>query len=159
MKRILFVLLAGALAGCDLASNPMAPSAVDVDGGVPQVAGTYSGELELRIPDAPGGGQRGHATLTVTVVQDGDQVSLTGTLKWPGDPATLVWDGVRGTIDRAGVLRGRPPENYDDPDCGRVRYGERELQFVGRALHYSATARSDRCGRFFIEALLPRLGG
>ena len=144
------VLLAAVLAGCE---SPPAPSTVD---GVPQVAGTYSGELELRVPDAPGGPQRGFADFEVVARQDARLVTLTATLTWPGDPPNQVWDGVDGTIDEDGVFHAPPPNDYDDPDCGRVRYGRRLLQFRGDTFIYESDAQTARCGLMTIDATLHR---
>ena len=155
-RRLLLSLALIAGAACELPAGPS--DLPTTSSGVPDVAGTYSGTLTLTITGAPGHPpMRGPSTLVVTVTQVGHEVTLTGTQAWPGESPILVWDGVRGTIDAIGIFSGPALRDSTDPECGRVRYRSRRLQFSVGILSYSLVAETDRCGRFEYRATLTRL--
>ena len=122
------------------------------------VAGTYRGELTLTVTDAPGyDPMRGTADMTVTAIQTGRQVQIHGTITWPGEEPTVIWDGVMGTVDDNGVWHGAERENDYDADCGEVRYGDRRIAFGRGTFSFRLQADTELCGRFQYRASLERL--
>ena len=144
-------------AGCN---SPTAPTTTGVDT-VPQVAGIYTGPITITVTGAPGEPPiRGTAAMTITVTQVGREVTLTGTLTAPGEPPTALWDDdkpLTGTVDDNGVFHGSNPEDYNNPDCGRVMYDHWRLTFGYGTLALDASAVTADCGRFEFDADLNRL--
>ena len=152
-RDVLALALCLVLVGC--VDSPIAPTGT---AGFPDVAGTYSGTLTLTITGAPGHPpMRGTSTLVVTATQSGREVTLSGTQAWPGESPQLLWDGVRGTVDAIGIFTGPEARDTTDPECGRVRYRSRRIQFSVGILSYSLVADTDQCGRFEYRATLTRL--
>ena len=152
---VLALCLCLALVGCE--GSPTAPTGFS-GSDVPNVAGTYSGTITLTITGAPGHPpMRGPSRLIVTVTQSGKEVTLTGTQAWPGESPTLIWDGVRGTIDAVGIFTGPDLRDSTDLECGRVQYRSRRLQFSVGILIFSMVADTSRCGRFEYRGTLTRL--
>ena len=116
------------MVGC--VDSPTAPTGLG-GGAVPDVAGTYSGTITLTITGSRRP-MRGTSTLVVTVAQSGNEVTLSGTQRWPGESPILIWDGVRGTIDSLGIFSGPALRDSTDPECGRVRYRSRRLAVLRR---------------------------
>ena len=81
----------------------------------------------------------------------------TGIVSSPDEEPETIWDRVSGTIDSDGTFHGPPvARDYDDPDCGRVRYDDQRIVFSAARLDYSLTAQTSDCGRFEFEAELIR---
>ena len=137
------------VAGCE---SPTAPTTLDL-------AGTYRGVLTLKITDAPREPpMREDADMAITVTQTGSSVTLSGTIQWPGEPVEDVFQRLTGTVDEDGVFHGDDPEDFDDPICGRVRYGRRVIVFYADAsMEYVQDAETGECGRFDFQAFLRRL--
>ncbi len=150
--RAAILIVALLCVGCD---SPTSPTRV-IPNAIPQVAGTYRGNLVLTVTEAPGyDPMRGTARMTATAVQDGWTVTLTGSSAWPGRDPTIVWNAVEGTIDEDGVWTG-PPRNTGvvDAECGRVDYGQRFVQLRDDRLRFRLHAETEDCGRFDWDATL-----
>ena len=155
MTRLIAIALSLIMIGC--VENPAGPTGLS-DSGFPDISGTYSGIITLTITGAPGHPpMRGPSTLVVTVTQSGNEVTLSATHAWPGESQRQIWNGVRGTIDAIGIFTGPTRKDSTDPDCGRVRYRRRFMQFSVGTLSYRLEADTGLCGLFEYSGTLTRL--
>ena len=137
--------------------------------GIPQVTGIYDGPLTVNVTEIPDdllatdcrvvdGRCRLAGDLEIRAEQDGETVTLRGTVTMEGDQPSPLWeDGLTGTIDHRGVLDCPMPKDYTDDVCGRVRFQSQRIVFGWGILSYRRVARTDHCGQFDFEAELDRL--
>ena len=141
-------------AGCDLPTSPTH----EIQNAIPQVAGTYNGELTMTVTDAPGEPpMRGTADMEAIVRQREWRVTLDGTITWPGELPTVIWNDVDGTIDRRGrVTPDREMQSKTLAECGHARFSNERLVILDGVLSYRLNADTDMCGRFDFRATLWR---
>ena len=137
----------GALIAAACSDSPTAPSPY------PQVAGTYSGELSLRgegISEILG-------TLTATVVQVGNQLTITARMTGLVN-RTVTSRGTIGLNGGFGFIAGRdggPPFRF--PDCGTIQPTELIIAFApDLLLVYIERATSQFCGNLEVAGGLTR---
>ena len=134
------VLAALALTACDMT-------------GVPQVEGTYRGTLVWRL-----GGSEIMGTSTLTVVQSGDQVTVSGS--WTVLGLTVDLPAFTGTINRTGNVTGQQSgltaAPYSTPECGLFTPVSGDLTFNGRTARLSGITNTERCGVMQITATMTR---
>ena len=135
----------------------VAVSACDMTG-VPQVAGTYTGPLSIVLIDA---GISGTASMTLTVVQSGSMVTVSGSMSAEG--ITVGIPAMRGVIDAtgtfeptslAGVAAGSLDQRY--AVCGTATGGYLTITFSGRTAQWSMAGGTTGCGTITYTATLRR---
>ena len=142
-------ILALVSAGCgDDAGSPTAPTAPQF----PQVAGTYTGPLTVRVT---GDSLQGSARFNVA--QAGAQLTITGSVTFLGETAQLP--AITGTINATGFFTptgGGVAGAVNDPDCGRITTTSATITFSGRTMRLVETASTQFCGNFEISGTLSR---
>ena len=125
--------------------------------GVPSVAGTYTGDQTISIPEL---GLTGTGQMTMTVVQDGETLTITGSQTWDGVTTGLT--ALTGTVSKTGVFTAEESGVVDaeaalsNTICGRLRPISASLTFVQRRIEYEVTVQSTLCGRISLYASLTR---
>ena len=154
IRRSLFSLTAAALLALVLAAcEDMAPTV----SGVPNVAGTYTGDVTVSMPEL---NITGTGQMTMTVVQDGETVTITGSQTWDGVTTGLT--ALTGTVSKTGVFAAEESGVIDAEAAlsntirGRLRPISASLTFVQRRIEYEVTVRSTLCGLIGIHASLTR---
>ena len=126
----------GAVVAVACSDSPTAPSPY------PQVAGTYSGEVSLRgegISEILG-------TLTATVVQVGNQLTITARMTGLVN-RTVTSRGTIGLNGGFGFIAGRdggPPFRF--PDCGVIQPTALLIVFAPDFMVFFESATSQFCG-------------
>ena len=138
-----------ALAGCSATVSP--------GGGVPQVAGTYTGPLMVTVVDT---GTRVVGAMRLIVEQAGSELTISGSITLEGTTTNLT--AASGTINKTGHFMATR-SGVVDPDalntalCGSVRpVSGSSLTFSGREALFSAAVQTDRCGPISYDATLTR---
>ena len=134
-----------ALAGCDEMMT----------GGVPRVAGTYTGTLTFAALDY---GLSDSAPMQMSVEQSGSRVTATATWTYQGAMSGFA---LRGTIDETGFFTGDrrepvDPALLDTALCGRLQPVSASLTFSGRRAVFGMVIRGELCGLFTYDATLTR---
>ena len=125
--------------------------------GVPNVAGTYTGDQTISIPELS---LTGTGQMTMTVVQDGETVTITGSQTWDGVTTGLT--ALTGTVSKTGVFTAEESGVVDaeaalsNTICGRLRPISASLTFVQRRIQYEVTVQSTLCGLISLYASLTR---
>ena len=125
--------------------------------GVPSVAGTYTGDQTISIPEL---GLTGTGQMTMTVVQDGETLTITGSQTWDGVTTGLT--ALTGTVSKTGVFTAEESGVVDaeaalsNTICGRLRPISASLTFVQRRIEYEVTVQSTLCGLISLYASLTR---
>jgi hypothetical protein len=137
------VLAALALTACD-----------SMTGGVPQVAGTYTGPVVLRFPSL---GTEFEGSARLTAVQSGAEVTVHGSLTLLG--VTTEVTAFTGTINSTGfftVTENGVSGTASDPICGRYRPMGSSLTFSGREARLVENVGTDDCGNIHLSGTLTR---
>ena len=140
------LLALGALVAVACSDSPTAPSPY------PQVAGTYSADVDLDVE----GISETLGTLTATVVQVGNQVTITARMTGIINRTFTS----RGTIDLNWeylIIAGRdggPPFRF--PDCGMIQPTHLLIGFAPDLLVYLEIATSQSCGDLVVGTGLTR---
>ena len=138
-------------AACD-GDNPVAPSGPQY----PQVAGTYTGDLTMRLQSVPG--VEAPLPTTLIVVQSGAQVTISGHLDFTGQRVQIP--SVTGTVNETGFFTPAPgqggAQSWEDPDCGTVRGDQTTLTFRGNNADYFESSQTDFCGTLTVSGMLTR---
>ena len=146
-RRLLVVLLPVLLAaGCD--DFGFWPSSV------PQVAGTYNGTLTLTFPP---GSDTVTGSMSMVVVQDGERLTITGSMTLLGE--TVEIPPATGTLDRDGrftVTAGGFAGIMSDPTCGTVTTTNSTWSFSGSTMQIDESSTTDSCGNVDVAATLTR---
>ena len=148
MRRLALVLAITVLIGCG-ADSPTAPTSQ-----IPEVAGTYTGPLTLRVVTT-GDSLQGSARFDVA--QAGAQLTITGSITFLGETAQLP--AITGTINATGFFTptsGGVAGAVNDPDCGRITPASASITFSGRTMRLVETAFTDFCGNFELSGTLSR---
>ena len=136
MRRLALVLAITVLIGCG-ADSPTAPTSQ-----IPEVAGTYTGPLTLRVVTT-GDSLQGSARFDVA--QAGAQLTITGSITFLGETAQLP--AITGTINATGFFTptsGGVAGAVNDPDCGRITPASASITFSGERLSRISVATSKR---------------
>ena len=125
--------------------SPTAPSPT-----YPQVAGTYRGPVTLTVLGSP----VPVGTLAATVVQAGNQATITGRMTGEFNRTLPT---ITGTIGERGNFYivsggGSTGELVDHSTCGEIRPVSRILAFPLRDMAYAETWMSERCDLLLMEA-------
>ena len=137
------VLAALALTACD-----------NMTGGVPQVAGTYTGPLVFLFPDL---GIETESTARLTVVQAGAEVTVSGSLTIAG--TTIGVTAFTGMINSTGFFTTTDDGvsgTTSDATCGTYRPVSSSLTFSGREARLVESASTDYCGNIHLSGTLTR---
>ena len=144
--RISSVLIVVLLLGACGDSSPVAPSPPPL----PQVAGTYTGEITL--------GTRGlqvSVTGRMAVTQAGSQVTVAlGLTEVDGSTSTLP--SITGTLTAAGVLNIPTPAPEEDEDCGTFTGESLSTNFSGNSVRVDWIIGSTLCGNIEVRGTLAR---
>lgn len=146
---VVIVVLCSALVACGK-ETPTSPSTPQI----PQVAGTYNGQLTLT---ALATGERFIGSAQMVVRQAGSQLTVSGSMTILG--LTTQLSAVTGTINATGFFTltgGGFTGSVDAGECGRLRPLTASLTFSGRTANYVETAETDFCGTFQLTADLTR---
>ena len=132
----------------------LALTACDMTGGVPQVAGTYTGPVVLRFVSL---GTELEGSAQLTAVQSGAEVTVHGSVTFLGVTAEVA--AFTGTINSTGFFTAT--ENgvsgtSSDPTCGRYRPMRSSLTFSGREARLVENAGTDYCGNIHLSGTLTR---
>ena len=151
--RILLVAVClTAAPGCDWLDELTGPS-------VPNVAGTYTGPLTVEVT-AGALTVAAAGSMTLAVEQDGDQVTMSGSLTIEGDTETI--DAAPGTIDGAGLWTPADEASagfaVDDDGCGGTV--ESTFRFSDNSLAVEISSASPQptmeCPNIALSATLAR---
>ena len=119
----------------------------------PQVAGTYSGPVIGRAL----GVEANAGTMTATVAQSGNQVTINASV---AGPISRTLPTLTGTINETGLFTatagGGSRGPFNDPDCGQIQITSATLAFVGSTMTIVEDATSEFCGQISLEATLTR---
>lgn len=133
LQPIAVVLMAVVVAACDSLTGPS----------FPEVAGTYTGPLTVEATVVSQGVPEtitANGSMRVVVEQDGDQVTLSGSITILGDTESL--DTLSGTIDEAGVWTETGADAgafvLGDNECGYT--ANSAVRFSGGSLTIEATS-------------------
>ena len=149
--RILSLLVVAMLLVACGDSSPVSPSPT-----LPQVAGTYTGQVDNELQ----GFGSGQVSGRMMVTQSGSQVTVALTLTFPdgderGTPTT-------GTLTAAGVLNiplsAAPDVGEGDDDCGTLTPESIVTNFSGNSVRFDwiySTSLSE-CGNFELRGTLTR---
>ncbi len=123
---------------------------------LPQVAGTYSGDLiyeltlrDLRLTET--------ARARYNVVQSGSTLTISGTINLLGDVSDIA--AVTGEINATGFFSptaGGSLGSYRDPTCGQITTTSSSLTFSGDNLRIQQSAVTDACGDISVRGVLVR---
>ena len=122
-----------------------------IDPTFPNVAGTYTGPLDLTIA-----GLTVTLSARMTVVQSGAQLTITWSALFAGE--TVQLPAITGNINQTGFFTATSgfSSNIDDPNCGRITTTSSILTFSGNTARYVETATSSFCGNISISGTLTR---
>ena len=137
------VLAALALTACD-----------NMTGGVPQVAGTYTGPVVFRFPDL---GLEAAGRARLTVVQSGAEVTIGGSLTVAGTTADVT--SFTGMINSTGFFTATAhgvSGTVSDATCGTYRPVSSSLTFSGREVRLVENVNTDYCGNIQLSGTLTR---
>ncbi len=148
MKKLVVVALLGlGLAACGDGSDGVTGSSAST---VPQVAGSYSGILDLFFPEL---GTSMSCPGSTVITQSGSTITLTPFIAGGACDGMSVPVGFR-SIDSNGAV---PDEtgSFNEPTCGIYNYFA-SGSFSGRELLFSVTATSTTCWNMNITGVLSR---
>ena len=133
------------LAGCSAATSK---------GGIPQVAGNYSGKMTVSAPTLLA--SQVEFPMRMAVEQSGTRVTASGTLTIQGSESTFVWVG---TIDETGLFtpdEAQAPGALDTSLCGAVQVVTNRLAFTGNRAVLALIMNTAACGLIDYSASLAR---
>ena len=145
--RILSLLVVAMLVVACGDSSPVSPSPT-----LPQVAGTYTGEVDAVIQNL--GGIQIPGRMVVT--QSGSQVTVALTLTFEGDEEEIR---ATGTLTAAGVLNiplSAAPEVGGTNDCGAVTPESIVTNFSGNSVRFDWIYSTSSCSNFELRGTLTR---
>ncbi len=148
--RILLGVVSAVLITACGGGEPTAPPAPEY----PQVAGTYTGFVTLRMSAFAGSAD---FPMTLNVVQSGAQVTFSGSVTAAGE--VLQLPARTGTVNQTGfVTTGGASDNepWEDATCGTVTTTDSSLAFRGNAAELYLGANTDHCGFLTISGVLTR---
>ena len=145
------VVVATASCGSDSSpTTPLSPTPPLPQAQIPNVAGTYSGPLTITASAAGGVLMVSlSATMQITVVQAGAQLTITGSISILEETSAL--SAVTGTVNETGLVTF-PPDSLintvplDDDTCGTITPAPTMLTFAGNTARFLQTASSDGYG-------------
>ena len=125
-------------------------------GGIPQVAGTYTGPLTVTLVDA---GIRVTGSMRLIVEQAGSELTISGSITLEGTTTNLT--AASGIVNKTGHFMATrsgvvDPDALNTAICGSARPVSSSLAFSGREALFSAAVQTDRCGPFVYGATLTR---
>ena len=144
MKRLLTVAICTVALACDSITGPK----------YPDVAGTFSGPLTVTSTIVPGSIT---GTMSLTVVQSDDQITVTGSVAFLGSTSQLA--ALTGTINETGFFTataGGGAPSVSDPDCGIMTTTSSTLTFSGQTARFHQAISTTYCGALTFDGLLTR---
>ena len=144
--RILSLLVVAMLVVACGDSSPVSPSPT-----LPQVAGTYTGEVDAVIQDFAI-----QLPSRMVVTQSGSQVTVALTLTIEGDEEEIR---ATGTLTAAGVLNiplSAAPDVGGTNDCGAVTPESIVTNFSGNSVRFDWIYSTSSCSNFELRGTLTR---
>ncbi len=144
MKRLLVAVTMLSLAACGGGGG----GDVTSPSGVPNVAGTYSGNIKMAINDVPAN----ELPAQLTVAQEGAKLTIIGSLA--GSPIAPV----TGTLDSTGKFTSTSggAAGTSDAQCGTIVNIDASLTFSGRNAQYVEHDSTANCGIWSFSGTLTK---
>lgn len=149
MRQMLASAIIGAVfaAACS-SSSPSSPTP-----SIPQVAGTYTGQVTITLPEV---GQSRTCPANTSVTQSGSNVNIAPII-FTGSCGNLSVPMGPTTIDATGALAGSGLDGvFTEPSCGGTYHYVGSGGFFGRELRLTLSATSGLCYNFNFTAVLTR---
>ncbi len=149
---VLLLALALVVSACG-GDTPTAPSRPVPQ--IPQVAGTYTGSLQLSVPLLD---FTETITARVNVVQAGSQITITGSTTISSG-TTSGFAAITGTVDATGFFTltgGGDDGGGEDSNCGTSSPSAYTITFSGNTLRYLEEVGTTLCGAVEISGTLTR---
>lgn len=144
MKKLLTVAMCAVALACAGITGP----------NYPDVAGTYRGPLTVTSTITPGSIT---GTMIMTVVQAGDQLTITGSVTFLDETSQLP--AITGTINETGfftVTAGGSSPRESHPECGSMTTTSSTLNFSDQTARFHQSVSTTYCGSLSFDATLTR---